>query len=357
MVYSTSKCPNCGKVIKRQTNPVKEIGYPFEQCRYCRSMYINSYKEEWITKSPISRFFFFLQIYVWARALIMPLLVFGVFLYFDIELNIIIWPILSVVWLIAGYFVHKNANRKDIEQSLSRTNNPEYIDRLKKAGYTIYPIKDSESKSNIKNSDHSLKADNAVVRKSDIQRSASAASKPQQKEKVLEKQSFSIEDVAGGMAEICIRELVEIMGICSKKNVSYNEKKLVVATFAYFYPIWVYNFESITVGQSIKLKEVYKEKFSLFNRKQYENEPFKIVIENEDLLAEQLVRAEQRVRNAYHADSNTFVDNGISDEFILEFVDNQEAKDKIKFEISVKILKDWASKASLTGKKVVVENN
>ena len=78
MIYSTSKCPSCGKIIRRQTNPVHKIGNPFEHCRHCGNIYINSYKEEWITKSPIKRFFFFLQIYVWARAFLMPLLLIGI---------------------------------------------------------------------------------------------------------------------------------------------------------------------------------------------------------------------------------------------------------------------------------------
>lgn len=53
MVYSTSRCPKCGQIIRRQTNPVHKIGSPFERCRYCGSIYLNSYKEEWITKSPV----------------------------------------------------------------------------------------------------------------------------------------------------------------------------------------------------------------------------------------------------------------------------------------------------------------
>ena len=146
MVYSTSRCPKCGKVIKRQTNPVHEVGSPFERRIYCGNLYLNSYKEEWITKSPIKRVFFFLQIYVWARAFLMPMLLVGlplVALDGDVSLLKVLWPVMSVAWLVIGYFVHKKVNREDIEASLSRTENAEYIELLKKAGYKIYPVNNS----------------------------------------------------------------------------------------------------------------------------------------------------------------------------------------------------------------------
>lgn len=144
MVYSTSRCPKCGQVIQRQTNPVHKIDSPFERCTYCGSIYLNSYKEEWITKSPIKRFFFFLQSYVWARAFFMPvlLMVIPMVLGVDIDFDIlkILWPIGSVAWLIAGYFVHKKANQSDIEASIARTQDPSYVELLVKAGYKIYNI-------------------------------------------------------------------------------------------------------------------------------------------------------------------------------------------------------------------------
>ena len=144
MVYSASRCPKCGQVIKRRTNPVHEIGSPFEHCRWCGGVYLNSYKEEWITKSPVKRFFFFLQIYVWARAFLMPVLLMIVltFVGFDIATGLmrVLWPIGSVAWLVAGYFVHKNANQADINASIARTKDPAYVDLLIKAGYKIYRI-------------------------------------------------------------------------------------------------------------------------------------------------------------------------------------------------------------------------
>ena len=143
MVYSTSRCPSCGQVIRRQTNPVKEIGIPFERCRHCGSTYLNSYKEEWITKSPFSRFFFFLQAGVWARAFMLPMLILIIpITAFDWDTDIVfaLWPFLSLAWLIGGYFVHRKAEQDDIAASIERTKDPKYVSLLKKAGYSIYPI-------------------------------------------------------------------------------------------------------------------------------------------------------------------------------------------------------------------------
>jgi len=151
MVYSTSRCPSCGQVIRRQTNPVKEIGVPFERCRHCGTTYRNSYKEEWITKSPISRFFFFLQAGVWARAFLVPILILAIpMAAFDMSTEVVwgLWPVLSLAWLICGYFIHKKAEQDNIAASIKRTQDPEYLNLLKKAGYTIYPIDETISSPN-----------------------------------------------------------------------------------------------------------------------------------------------------------------------------------------------------------------
>lgn len=143
MVYSTTKCPYCGNTIRKQTNPVNTIGDPFERCHYCGKTYRNTYKEEWITKSPIRRFFFFLQSGVWARALAIPfLLVGGLCAIFEWDNSVFwaIWPFLALAWLICGYFLHKKWEQADISESLERTKNPEYVEILKQAGYKIYPL-------------------------------------------------------------------------------------------------------------------------------------------------------------------------------------------------------------------------
>ena len=60
----------------------------------------------------------------------------------DIDVNAlrILWPIGSVAWLIAGYFVHKKANQSDVDASIARTQDPSYVELLVKAGYKIYNV-------------------------------------------------------------------------------------------------------------------------------------------------------------------------------------------------------------------------
>lgn len=148
MIYSTSICPSCGQVIRKQTNPADEIGVPFERCSHCGTVYRNSYKEEWITKSPIKRFFFFLQVGVWARAVMLPMFILiflTEFLEWGTDSVFVLWPFLSLAWLIGGYFIHRKAEKDDIAASVERTKDPEYLNLLKKAGYKVYPINEDIS--------------------------------------------------------------------------------------------------------------------------------------------------------------------------------------------------------------------
>lgn len=145
MIYSTSRCPSCNNVVKQQTNPAREIGVPFEKCPYCGAVYRNTYKEEWITKDSVGRFFFYLQVGVWSRAFLIPPLLYALpSLLFQGDLNVdtlkILWPLGSLLWLICGYFLHKRWEEKNILESLRRTSNPEYVKMLKDAGYNIYPL-------------------------------------------------------------------------------------------------------------------------------------------------------------------------------------------------------------------------
>ena len=123
MVYSTSRCPHCKNIVRKQTNPVKEIGNPFEKCPYCGQFYKNSYKEEWITKSPLKRFLFFISNGCLARAFVIPLILVGL-----CSAGGAVNPGLLagfyflgfISWLIAGYFIHKNSNESKIKESLKK---------------------------------------------------------------------------------------------------------------------------------------------------------------------------------------------------------------------------------------------
>lgn len=144
MIYSTSICPHCKNIISQKTNPVKEIANPFEKCPLCGEIYKNSYKEEWITKSPLKRFLFFIQGPVWARALIIPLLCCSLFLQ-SLETSVIwlIWLCGFFIWITLAWFFYRNKFQESIETSLERTKNKDYLELLVKSGYKIYPITSS----------------------------------------------------------------------------------------------------------------------------------------------------------------------------------------------------------------------
>ncbi len=151
MVYSFTRCPVCHKVIKSETNPTHKIDMPFEKCPECGSIYLNTYKEEWITKSPTKRFFFFLRGGVLSGAIVVPILLITIIsLAGDIDISnlAILLPLLSIAWLITGYFIRKRLLNDDIQNSIIRTKNIEYLNRLKNAGYSVYPIDETEMSNN-----------------------------------------------------------------------------------------------------------------------------------------------------------------------------------------------------------------
>lgn len=139
MIYSTSYCPHCKKPINYQTNPVKKLGSPFNTCPLCGEIYLDSKTEEWITKSPFKRHMYFLQYGTWARAFILPLLFFSIFNLYD-AFSMGLWLFCFIVYMIIAYFFHKSRAFEDINLSLQRTSDLNYLELLKKAGYTIYPI-------------------------------------------------------------------------------------------------------------------------------------------------------------------------------------------------------------------------
>jgi hypothetical protein len=58
------------------------------------------------------------------------------------EIMLALWPILSISWLVFAYFLYTKAEQENIKASLERTKNQEYLASLKRAGYSIYPVKD-----------------------------------------------------------------------------------------------------------------------------------------------------------------------------------------------------------------------
>lgn len=145
MVYSTSRCPHCNNIVRRQTNPTKELANPFEKCPWCGKFYKNSYKNEWLTMSPSQRFFYYIQAGVWARGFLISMLI-G-FLFSNVttgdtsSLFTIVFLVSFIIYMIIGWFAHKLESEENIKQSLKRTRMADYVELLRGAGYRIYPIK------------------------------------------------------------------------------------------------------------------------------------------------------------------------------------------------------------------------
>ena len=145
MIYSTTRCPHCNNVIRKETNPVHQIAVPFETCFYCGKRYRNSYKEEWITKSPARRFLYYLSNGVFARAFLFSLLLaggFGVLVFPDGESDIYFatWALFFLIWLGVSLTSLKGKIQSQIVESLERTKDPVYLAMLKQSGYVIFPI-------------------------------------------------------------------------------------------------------------------------------------------------------------------------------------------------------------------------
>ena len=141
MVYSFSRCPHCKYFLGKKTNPEHQIACPFERCPSCKKIYKNSYKEEWITKSPFKRLYFLaFQNGTGARAFIFPILLSGLIASINPSLAFVTWLAGSTIWLIVGYNVKKKSYHEDIEASLIRTQDEEYIALLRKEGYAIFPV-------------------------------------------------------------------------------------------------------------------------------------------------------------------------------------------------------------------------
>lgn len=152
MIYSKSYCPYCKAVIDRCTNPTNEIAVPFERCRFCKRIYLNSRKEEWITKSPFRRFMYFIPSGVWARAIMLSLLFFLPLMcllsvFFDMSSLLIGILCLChfLLYMVGAYFVRANYAKESIELSLKRTSDENYLKLLEQAGYTIYPLENEDT--------------------------------------------------------------------------------------------------------------------------------------------------------------------------------------------------------------------
>ena len=72
------------------------------------------------------------------------------------------------------------------------------------------------------------------------------------------------------------------------------------------------------------------------------------------MLEEKIKVIERKVLDSYHKNNRIFIDEGLSDEFILEFVCEESSKEVIKKDISFRICHVWSAIAKETGEKVSI---
>lgn len=156
-----------------------------------------------------------------------------------------------------------------------------------------------------------------------------------------DKTPFSAATVASDLFATGVQQWQSVEKICQEQKVQYDHKKLVISTFAYFYEIWLFSFKGIRGGQASDLEDLFDEKFKEYNRQAFEGFPERQILDNEQQLKDMLKRVDRRIRESYHANNYTLVDDGLSEEYISEFVTNVTAIPAIKEQIVIKMMDEW----------------
>lgn len=139
-------CPHCGyQVASGSGSRGTKIGNPFKRCPFCGNVSIDSDVREWITMSPFYRFCFIVAKPFWVSCLLFLILVSLLTSVFEesllggiVSLNI------SISIFIVFSLYSKKSKEPLIDESLKRTSNKSYVEMLKSAKITIYPIKGAE---------------------------------------------------------------------------------------------------------------------------------------------------------------------------------------------------------------------
>ncbi len=158
-----------------------------------------------------------------------------------------------------------------------------------------------------------------------------------------DKEPFSAEKITHELFETGIIEWQSIEKILQNENVPYEFTKLVMSTFAYLYVIWTFGFKGIRIYQSNEIEGKYVNKFAIYAKQVFENAPYKEVLESEVTFKEMIKRVDRRVRKSYHENNLSLIDDGLTDEFLMEFIPASNLCEKIKPIISKKIMQDWAA--------------
>ncbi len=138
IVITKFVCPECGTELDRVRNIRKSIGSPLMECPCCHAVGFygtkkKCFREEWIIKSPLKRIAYNIHTCTFLHAIILPSFLFAL----DWRYYLIFAPAVFVVEVLIRYLL----NLKDIEASLKRTAETEYLVELVFAGFKIYPVR------------------------------------------------------------------------------------------------------------------------------------------------------------------------------------------------------------------------
>ena len=145
MTHYTLKCPHCKSVLNWGTGSPSYIGNPFRKCPWCGGVYVDSFTQEWATKSPFQRTKFLIDKPL-SGAFLSIIAIAGLLAMAEVDVLIaLIVGIVGAVLIFVGWtFARKSSIQEMIDMSIERTKSVKYVELLKQAGFKIYPIKGTE---------------------------------------------------------------------------------------------------------------------------------------------------------------------------------------------------------------------
>ena len=158
-----------------------------------------------------------------------------------------------------------------------------------------------------------------------------------------DKVPFSASQVAPKLFSIAVKECNAIEEICQSNKIDYNYNNLVLSSLNYFYQIWLVNFKNLRLGQSEDLKDEYITCFINYNKEAFANSSYSQVMENEKNFPDMIKKLYYRIRSSYEKNNFVFIDDGLTEEFLMEFVSDKNDIEKIKPIIYKKLMNDWVS--------------
>ena len=141
MTYHTLKCPHCKNIVNRAKGSPSYIGNPFRKCPWCGGVYVDSFTQEWATKSPFQRTKFLIDKPL-SGAFLSIIAIAGLLAMAEVDILIaLIVGIVGAVLIFVGWtFARKSSIQEMIDKSIERTKGAKYVELLKQAGFKIYPI-------------------------------------------------------------------------------------------------------------------------------------------------------------------------------------------------------------------------